>query len=56
MPDFKEWKAEVSRILIEDCDWPDNTVRAIDWVAWEEGYFRDGLTPTEAIAAEFENQ
>ena len=49
--DFVIWQENVIKNLRVDQMWPELTIDSIDWDEWL-GYFRDGLSPEEAVREE----
>ena len=51
---FEEWKKEVSAIMVKD-GWEETTVANMDWEAWHNFYFLEGMKPEDAIREDLAN-
>jgi len=51
--DFGTWKEQVIALMEAD-KWTSIALRTVDWTAWKDCYFDQGLSPEEAMLSEYE--
>lgn len=51
--DFDLWQKEVVRLMVKD-RWSNKAIGTVDWTAWQDCYYNEGLDPEEAMLSEYE--
>lgn len=51
--DFDLWQKAVVRLMVKD-RWTNKAIGTVDWLAWQDAYYNDGLDPEEAMLSEYE--
>ena len=52
--EFVDWQKEVVDLMEED-DWSPTDIGTVDWTAWMDCYFNEGLSPEDAMLSELES-
>ena len=51
--EFSNWQKAVIDLMEED-GWNSAAIGTVDWIAWKDCYFNEGLSPEDAMLSEFE--
>jgi len=51
--EFGDWQEQVIRLMKKD-RWTDKAIGTVDWNAWQDCYYDEGLNPEDAMLSEYE--